>query len=87
MRLAAFSTVVIVAACATSGAKTGTSPAGGYDLVISHARIVDGTGNPWFFGDVGVKLAGWAGSIALSSIGRDEIDEWLEPNEGVILVG
>jgi N-acyl-D-amino-acid deacylase len=26
-----------------------------YDLVISNARIVDGTGNPWFHGDLAVK--------------------------------
>jgi N-acyl-D-amino-acid deacylase len=26
-----------------------------YDLVITNAKIVDGTGNPWYYGDVGVR--------------------------------
>src|SRR6516164_2332420 len=26
-----------------------------YDLVISNGKIVDGTGNPWFFGDVAIR--------------------------------
>jgi len=26
-----------------------------YDLIIRNAQIVDGSGNPWFFGDVGIK--------------------------------
>jgi N-acyl-D-amino-acid deacylase len=25
------------------------------DLVLKNGRIVDGTGNPWFFGDIGIK--------------------------------
>ena len=30
-------------------------PANDYDLVITNARIVDGTGNPWFRGSIAVK--------------------------------
>src|SRR5689334_20907631 len=26
-----------------------------YDVVIENGRIVDGTGNPWMYGDVGIK--------------------------------
>jgi N-acyl-D-amino-acid deacylase len=26
-----------------------------YDLLIRNARIVDGTGNPWFYSDIGIK--------------------------------
>ncbi|MFN2412947.1 MAG: D-aminoacylase, partial [Pyrinomonadaceae bacterium] len=26
-----------------------------YDLVITNARIIDGTGNPWFRGSIAVK--------------------------------
>ena len=30
-------------------------PAGQFDLVIINARIIDGTGNPWFRGSIGIK--------------------------------
>ena len=42
-------------ACATA---TGLGPATNprpYDVVISNGKIVDGTGNPWFYGDVGIS--------------------------------
>jgi dihydroorotase/N-acyl-D-amino-acid deacylase len=45
---------LVLAACATAG--RGPSGAGAtYELVITHAKIVDGTGNPWFYGDVAVR--------------------------------
>jgi len=36
-------------------AELGTKAAAPYDLVFRNARIVDGTGNPWFTGDVAVR--------------------------------
>ena len=26
-----------------------------YDLVLKNGKIVDGTGNPWYIGDVGIQ--------------------------------
>ncbi len=47
MRLARF---VLLLLCASLPGQTPL-----YDLILTNARIVDGTGNPWFFGDVAVS--------------------------------
>ena len=49
-----------VGACArpttdTPGPAAPSTPEGGYDLVIEGGRIVDGSGNGWYPGDIGVR--------------------------------
>src|SRR5690349_14154022 len=60
MRRASRSYALLVGCLAiacTHGTSTST-PApdrGSYDVVIENGRIVDGTGNPWTYGDVGIR--------------------------------
>jgi N-acyl-D-amino-acid deacylase len=43
------------AAGGAAAAGTVSAPAGTYDIVITNGRIIDGTGNAWFAGDVGIR--------------------------------
>ena len=45
-------TIFPTGGCASSGDVTSSGP---YDVIITNAQIIDGTGNPWFRGDVGVR--------------------------------
>ncbi|HZK77577.1 MAG TPA: D-aminoacylase [Gemmatimonadaceae bacterium] len=45
---------VVLAAC-TPAVQTAPTPDGGYDVLIKNARIVDGTGNPWYRGSVATR--------------------------------
>src|SRR5256885_6795045 len=61
-----------VAACAGNAPPGSASPLGAYDVVISNGKIVDGTGNPWYYGDVGIKgdrIAAITPAGALASAG------------------
>ena len=47
--------LVLLAACSPV-VRTAPAPAGGdYDILITNARIVDGTGNPWYRGSVATR--------------------------------
>jgi N-acyl-D-amino-acid deacylase len=46
-----------LAACVSGRGGEGAiaPPAASYDVVITNARVVDGSGNPWFLGDVAIR--------------------------------
>ena len=51
-----FALAVSIAACTHAPSSGAPSPdRGSYDVIIENGRIVDGTGNPWTYGDVGIR--------------------------------
>jgi len=45
----------LLATCTFAQSTSAAGAAPTYDLLITHARIVDGSGNPWYSGDVAVQ--------------------------------
>lgn len=58
---------ILLSICLSSVATRGQQIPDRYDLAINNARIIDGTGNPWFRGSIGIR----DGKIA--KISRNEI--------------
>lgn len=54
MRTRLFVSLALAAACTRQPDTARTPSTAAYDVVISNGRIVDGTGNAWHFGDVGI---------------------------------
>lgn len=55
-----------------------------FDAVIKNGRIVDGSGNPWFYADLGI-IAGKI--VKIGSIDTSEATEWIEAKNLVVAPG
>ena len=55
-----------------------------YDVLIRQARVVDGTGNPWFRADVGVKNGRIA---AIGNLGKATADRVIDAQDRVLAPG
>jgi N-acyl-D-amino-acid deacylase len=69
-------------------ARTGPAPSpGSYDIVIANGRIVDGTGNPWFYGDVGIAGDRIARIAARGALARATTKRYVDASGLVVAPG
>ena len=64
-RIAAVATLLLVAVCAAAQQQT-------FDIVIRNGHIVDGTGSPWYSGDIGIRDGRIAAIGKLGSAGAKQ---------------
>jgi N-acyl-D-aspartate/D-glutamate deacylase len=58
-----------------------------YDLLITGGRVVDGTGNPWFYGDVAIQGERIAAVTRPGEIARDQVAQVVEATGMVVCPG
>ena len=74
-------TIFPTGGCAPSGDVTSSGP---YDVIITNARIIDGTGNPWFRGDVGIR---GKRIVTIGDLSGDDANEPSTPGGILLLLG
>jgi len=55
-----------------------------FDIILKNGKIVDGTGNPWFYGDVGVirdKI------VCIGDLSKDKADKIIDVSGLVVAPG
>src|SRR5205085_8648856 len=55
-----------------------------FDMVIAHGRIIDGTGSPWYSGDVGIRNGRIA---AIGKLERESRVKTLDAHDHVVAPG
>jgi len=58
-----------------------------YDLLITGAQVVDGTGNPWFYGDVAIQGDRIAAITRPGEIGREQVAKVVDATDMVVCPG
>jgi len=84
--------VALLAALAGACAPVSTRPAAppapvAYDLVITNGKIVDGTGNPWFYGDVAISGDRIARVASLGALANAPARQRVDANGLVVAPG
>jgi N-acyl-D-aspartate/D-glutamate deacylase len=58
-----------------------------YDVLIRHAKVVDGSGNPWFYGDVAIQGDRIAAITRPGAIGLDQAADVVDATAMVVCPG